>query len=260
MESPRQVSPHRPDYLGAVMVTVALAALALGISQSEVWGWPDGRTLSALAVVLVVVPVFLARQRRHPEPVIDLSLFQQRSFAVANVSTLLFMLGFSAMALNNVLFLRTAWRYSVLQAGMASALAPVVVAIVSGPAGKLASPARLPTVAGRRSAAVQRRHRRRAITLLGSTPNIGRWLLFGVVMASASAARSRCCRRLRCRRCAADRFGVGGAVNTTARQVGAVLGVAILVAVQGCPTTLPRCSPASATVGGWSPAPPSPRR
>jgi hypothetical protein len=35
----------------------------------------------------------------------------------------------------------------------------------------------------------------------------------------------------------ADRFGAGGAVNQTARQLGAVLGVALLVAILGTPTS-----------------------
>jgi hypothetical protein len=34
-----------------------------------------------------------------------------------------------------------------------------------------------------------------------------------------------------------ERFGVGGAVNQTARQLGAVLGVALLVALLGRPTS-----------------------
>jgi hypothetical protein len=35
-----------------------------------------------------------------------------------------------------------------------------------------------------------------------------------------------------------ERFGVGGAINQTARQVGAVLGVAILIAIIGTPTSI----------------------
>ena len=35
-----------------------------------------------------------------------------------------------------------------------------------------------------------------------------------------------------------ERFGVGGAINQTARQMGAVLGVALLVAIIGTPATL----------------------
>jgi EmrB/QacA subfamily drug resistance transporter len=234
VESPRQDSRHRPDYAGAAMITVSLAALALGISQSEVWGWTDGRTLAAFAIVGAVVPVFLARQRRHPEPVIDLTLFQQRSFAVANVSTLLFMVAFAAMGLNNVLFLRTAWGYSVLQAGMASALPPVVVAIVSGPAGKFASRFGFrPLLVGGPllfSAGIVA-----DITLLDSTPTIGRWLLFGAVMGIGIGCTFPVLSSTAVSTLAPERFAIGGAVNTTARQVGAVLGVAVLVAVQGSP-------------------------
>ena len=35
-----------------------------------------------------------------------------------------------------------------------------------------------------------------------------------------------------------ERFGIGGAMNQTARQIGAVVGVAILIAVVGNPTSL----------------------
>jgi MFS family permease len=35
-----------------------------------------------------------------------------------------------------------------------------------------------------------------------------------------------------------ERFGIGGAINQTARQIGAVLGVAILIAVIGTPASL----------------------
>ena len=236
VESPRQISRYRPDYAGAVMITVALATLALGISQSELWGWLDARTLTTLAVVAIVVPMFLARQRRHPEPVIDLTLFEQRPFAVANVSTLLFMIAFSAMALNNVLFLRTAWGYSVLEAGLASALAPVVVAIVAGPAGKLAGRVgfRPLLVAGPLIFAVGILAN---ITLLSSEPTIGRWLVFGVLTGVGIGCTLPVLSSAAVSTLGADRFALGGAVNTTARQVGAVLGVAIVVAVQGIPTS-----------------------
>lgn len=35
-----------------------------------------------------------------------------------------------------------------------------------------------------------------------------------------------------------ERFGIGGAINQTARQIGAVLGVALLIAVVGTPTSI----------------------
>jgi MFS family permease len=35
-----------------------------------------------------------------------------------------------------------------------------------------------------------------------------------------------------------ERFGIGGAINQTARQIGAVLGVAVLIAILGTPSSL----------------------
>jgi MFS family permease len=235
-ESAPQRSVNRPDYLGAVMVTAALASLALGISQSEHWGWADGRTITALLFAALVVPAFVRRQARHPEPVVDLSLFQQRSFAVANAATLLFGVAFAAMFLNNVLFLRTVWRYSVLEAGLASCLAPITVALVSGPAGRLASrygfrPLLVvgPLLFGAAVVA--------DATLLSATPALGRWLAFGVLLGVGVGCTIPVLSSAAVSTLPPQRFGVGGAVNNTARQVGAVLGVAILVAVQGSPTT-----------------------
>lgn len=113
-ETPKVNSEHQPDYAGAFLITVALACLALGISRSEAWGWVDARTLGAIAAGVVAIPLFVRRQRRHPEPVLDLTLFASRSFSVANASAMGFMAAFAAYSLNNVLFLRQAWSYSVL--------------------------------------------------------------------------------------------------------------------------------------------------
>ena len=69
---------------------------------------------------------------------LDLSLFSARSFSVANAATLLYAMGFFAMLLGNILFLTGVWHYSILQAGLAITPGPLVVAVVSGLAGRLA--------------------------------------------------------------------------------------------------------------------------
>ena len=84
------------------------------------------------------VRVFIYRSGRHSEPVLDLTLFTARSFTVANAATLLYAMGFFAMLLGNILFLTSVWHYSILKAGLAVTPGPLVVAVVSGPAGKLA--------------------------------------------------------------------------------------------------------------------------
>ena len=69
------------------------------------------------------------------------------------------------------------------------------------------------------------------------SPGVGVALTFPVLSAAAVAGLP------------PERFGVGGAVNQTARQMGAVLGVALLVSILGTPTSPRRRSTPSRTCG-----------
>lgn len=233
-ESPRESSAGRPDYLGALMITIALASLALGISESERWGLTDPRTIISIAIAIALVPIFIRRQARHPEPIVDLSLFRYRSFAVANIATALFFVAFSSFVLNNVLFLRTVWGYSVLRAGMASCVSPLTVAVVSGFAGKAATkrgfrplllggPLLFATgVLGERF-------------LLDSKPTLGLWLVLALFTGAGIGCTIPVLSSAAVSTLAPQRFALGSAINSTFRQVGSVIGVAVLVAVQGRP-------------------------
>ena len=233
-ESPRIESEHRPDYGGALLITVALALLALGLSRSEVWGWFDPRTLATLVAGIIPIPIFVRRQRRHPEPILDLALFESRSFTVANVSALTFMAAFAAYSLNNVLFLRQAWGYSVLTAGLLTALPPVTVALLAPLSGRFAS-----------------RIGFRPFVIVGplivTVSTVGFWqlldaernpLLF-VLIGELTAIGIACFIPVNSAAAVAElppqRLSVGGAVNNTFRQGGSVLGIALLVSMLGSP-------------------------
>ena len=57
-ETPRQVSAHRPDFLGAAMITVSLASLALAISEGDRWGWGSVTTIAIFALAAALIPAF----------------------------------------------------------------------------------------------------------------------------------------------------------------------------------------------------------
>src|SRR4029453_6831595 len=113
--------------------------VALGLSQSDTWGWFDPRTLGSLGFGALLATLFVRRQRGHPAPVLDLTLFESQSFSVANLAGVAFFAGFAAFGLNGVLFLRGVWGYSVLHAGLLSALAPLTVAVLAPLSGRLAT-------------------------------------------------------------------------------------------------------------------------
>jgi EmrB/QacA subfamily drug resistance transporter len=238
--SAQGASRPAPDYLGVVLLGGALAALVLAISQGPSWGWTGPAVLGALGAVLVLAAAFLVRSSRHAEPVLDLGLFRSRSFSVANLATLLYAMGFFAMLLGNILFLTSVWGYSILVAGLAVTPGPLVVAVVSGPAGKLAGrigfrPVLLVGFAVFASGLAWFAlriglHREYFTVWLPGTliVGLGIGLTFPILSAAAVSSLHH------------ERFAVGSAVNQTARQVGGALGVAVLVVILGTPSSAAR--------------------
>jgi EmrB/QacA subfamily drug resistance transporter len=227
-----------PDLVGVAMLSGAVAALALAITQGADWGWSSTRVVGLFVVAAVLAPLAVRRSAVHEAPAIDLQVFRSRTVAVANAATFLYAIGFFGMLLGNVLFLTSVWGYSTLEAGLAITPGPLAVAALSGWSGRLAArvgygPVLMAggvtfaggllfyvTVVGADAHYVT--HWLPGALLVG----LGVALSFPVLSAAAVAGLPQ------------DRFGVGGAINQTARQLGAVLGVAILIAIIGTPASV----------------------
>jgi EmrB/QacA subfamily drug resistance transporter len=226
-----------PDLPGAAMLALSLAAVTLGIVEGNDWGWTAASTLAAFAAAAALLGGVVFRSRRHPRPIVEPELFSHRSFGIGNLGTLLFATAFFSLLLGNVLFLTTVWGYSVLGAGVAALPGPVWTTLVSGPAGRLADRF------GHRAVIVPGALVFAAGALLlrsaGAEPDyLGTWLpgatLTGIGIGLAfptlgSAAVDEI---------PGDRFATASAVNAAFRQVGAVLGTAILVSIVGDPASL----------------------
>jgi EmrB/QacA subfamily drug resistance transporter len=234
-ESRDPAATARPDILGVALLIVSMGALALAIVQGNDWGWGSARIVGALTVAALGIPLSIWRAATHASPVIDLTLFRVRSFSVANGATLLFAAAFFAMLLGNVLFLTSVWHYTILQAGFAITPGPLFAAAVAGPAGRFAGRFghRVVLVPG---ACIFATGILLLLVRLGVHPAyLTQWLpasiLTGIgvglsmpTQSSASAASLH-----------PARFAIGSAVNNTARQFGAVLGVAVLISILGTP-------------------------
>src|ERR1700754_4057265 len=72
-----------PDALGIVLLAGGVGALSLGIVEAPDWGWGSARVLGSFVAFVVLFGGFLYRSATHPHPVLELSLFKVRSFAVA---------------------------------------------------------------------------------------------------------------------------------------------------------------------------------
>src|SRR5207245_2105264 len=108
-----------PDLAGTVLLAGGLGALALGVTQGQTWHWTAARTLALLIGGAAATGLALWRSTRHPAPVLEVSLWRSRTFAVANVASALYGAALYPWLLVGVLFLTQVWGYSELRAGLA---------------------------------------------------------------------------------------------------------------------------------------------
>jgi EmrB/QacA subfamily drug resistance transporter len=79
----------RIDWVGAALLSGALGAVLLGVTEANDWGWGSARTVGLFAGGIVLFVVWLAVERRIREPLIDLGVLSDRAVATTNLTGLL---------------------------------------------------------------------------------------------------------------------------------------------------------------------------
>jgi EmrB/QacA subfamily drug resistance transporter len=223
----------RPDILGAAVFTVAIGALALALVKADDWGWTSAPVLGGLAAAALLVALFIYRSARHPAPVIELHLLRRPLFATATAANVVFGIAFGAMLLLVTLWCQDVWGWSALRTGLGVAPGPLLVpfwAIAAGPIARRIGPGPVAAV-GCAIYACGCVFWRLNLSLAPDYPAhmLPGMLLTGtgvgltlptLVSAAVSAVPP-------------NRFATGSGIVTMARQVGIVLGVALLVTVLG---------------------------
>jgi EmrB/QacA subfamily drug resistance transporter len=87
-ESPLR-SPGKVDYVGAGILAVGLSAVLIAVSRANQWGWASDRTLGLLAIGLLVLAAFVAFERRHPAPLINIRTLSRPPVLITDLATLL---------------------------------------------------------------------------------------------------------------------------------------------------------------------------
>lgn len=237
-ESRDETVTGMPDLLGTAMSAVSLGLLALALIRGGEWGWASPATLATFAGAAIAAAILVARSARHPRPAVDLTLFRVPSFRWGTIGTLLFAVAFFSMLLGNILFLTGIWQYSVLEAGLAVAPGPLASTIVAAPAGKLADrfghraiivPGTLLYAAG-------------IVVLRSASPTpeyVADWLPGQLLVGAGIGLAFPTLGAAAVADLPARQFAMASAVTAAARQVGAVLGTALLIAILGDPQGLP---------------------
>src|SRR5580658_3087238 len=116
----RRLKETRIDYTGLGFVALGLGTLQVVLDKGQRDDWFESSFilwLTAISVTSLIFVIFW--EWHHKDPIIDLHLFRERSFATANF--LMFMLGFALLGSTLLLplFMQTLLGYTAQRAGLA---------------------------------------------------------------------------------------------------------------------------------------------
>jgi EmrB/QacA subfamily drug resistance transporter len=232
-----QVAGQLPDVLGAGLLAASVGAGSLALVRAGDWGWTSGGVIGSFAAMLALGAWFVARSARHPSPIVELPLLRTPSFGPATLAALLFTVAFAAMILSAALWTQHVWGYTALETGLALAPGPLMVPALAVGAGPLAARVGPGPVAALGTLLLGGGVLWWALAL-DTAPGYAADFLPGLLVGGVGVGLA-----LPTLIAAATtslpphRLATGSGIVTTARQVGTVLGVAILVSLIGSPGT-----------------------
>ncbi|WP_419924485.1 MFS transporter [Candidatus Poriferisocius sp.] len=233
-DTERKVTSRFPDLVGAFMVAGSLGLLTLSLVQGRTWGWSDPRIVVAFALAVVLIPLIRQRILGHPAPIVEPRLLKLRTYRRALfIATAIpgFLFPYFVMMIQ---YLEQVWDYRPLKAGLALLPFPAAATLASVAAGHLSRrfDERTITIAAMSMTTI-------AVVWLRLVPGtdpaywqeyflpiilggIGGWGM-GLPMINAIGARD----------LDNDTYSLGMGVLSTARQVGALTGLAIVFGLLG---------------------------
>lgn len=220
----------RADLVGLLLAGVGVLALVFGIVRGNDAGWGSLEVTGSLGVGAALIVAFIWWEGRSPAPLLPLRLFNDRSFSIANIVGLTFSFGIFGAIFILIQFLQVVQGYSPLSAGVATmpwTMAPMVVAPLAG----LVAPrvgTRVLIVTGLALEAIAMAWL--GLTMSADTPyvellpafifaGVGMGLVFAPLSTAVLATMSH------------DDHAKASGTNSTLREIGVALGIAVLTAV-----------------------------
>jgi len=230
-ESSNPASRLRFDLIGMLLIIAAIAAITSSLIEYKHYLNQPHIPLLMGGSGLGLLLLFVYWCKKTSNPLVDLKLFQNRTYRAVNIAALFFSTAFATMFFSFFFLMTKIWGYSLPQAGLAMMVGPATVVPTALWGGRIASRYghKMVLVAG---------------CLIFSTSSI--WYLseitaipdylwaclpgqlisgigVGLVMPSLSGAAVHDLPQ--------KDYAIGSAINQAIRQIGTVLGVAITVSI-----------------------------
>jgi DHA2 family multidrug resistance protein-like MFS transporter len=225
----RNPNPGPFDPVAAPLSIAGMVGLVWGIKEGAKSGFLEAPVIAALAIGVLLLAVFVRRQWRSTSPIVDVQLFRDRRFAGAALAVLLGFLALGALLLFITQFLQLVQGLTPLEAGLrmlpvalaAAAAAPLTSGLVERAGPAVVVGGGLALIATMLGVLTGLRADTSAAAFL--VPLVVTGVGFGLVSTAASSAIMTLA--------PAERAGGAAAVQETAYELGAALGVAVFGSV-----------------------------
>ncbi|MFJ2279031.1 DHA2 family efflux MFS transporter permease subunit [Streptomyces sp. NPDC087866] len=224
-------NPKAPaiDIPGTVLSVLGVGTLTYGLIEGGARGWTSPLILGSFTAGVLLLAAFVAVEARRPAPMLPLRLFRERLFTVSN--TAMVVVGFALMG--SSFFFSQFFVYvqgsSIMRAGLQTLPMSLAMVVVSPYAGRLAARYgfRVVVTAGLALAGL-------GLLALGTvhadTGYGNMWWRLAVVGTGFALTMSPLTGAA-IQSVSAQEGGLASGISSTTRQIGAVLGVAVLGAV-----------------------------
>jgi EmrB/QacA subfamily drug resistance transporter len=138
------------DFLGALLLTVGLTALMLGLTEGQTNGWESVTTIGLFVTTVIALVLFLWWENRATVRILPIPLFRRRPYALATTTVFIQAMVMFAVLLLLPIYLQEARGHTPIEAGI-MVLPLSLLLIVTGPMGGRISDRigpRVPTVVG----------------------------------------------------------------------------------------------------------------
>ncbi len=136
-ESKNENASEKFDVLGAVVIALAVGGLAFGGIFGQERNWQDPLAFVALGVGVAATLLFIPLMKRSKNPLVPLSLFTSRNFAVINLSTFLIYGALYVSSYYQAIFFQGTLGYSALAAGAVGLPVSILLTLFSARVGSL---------------------------------------------------------------------------------------------------------------------------
>ncbi|MFZ0752234.1 MAG: MFS transporter [Trebonia sp.] len=241
---------RRPDPFGQILVMITLSTVTYGIIEGPDYGWASARILACFAVGAVALATFLWHEPRRDEPLLDLRFFRSRPFSGAALTAVTGLCAFGGFLFLITLYLQDVRGYRPLTAGLFLLPMALVMACSAPLAGRVIARrgTRIPLIISGAGIAAGGL----LLTFLTATTPVWYVLLCGVVFGVGQGWLNAPITNNAVAGMPRSQAGVAAGIASTGRQVGSLLGVAVMGSVLAANLHGPLAAGfTSATRPGW---------